>query len=108
MLDGWKAKLFSFASRLQFVRFSIWNSIAYLIKDSILPKSCCKFIDKFCARFLFHGDTQGKKLHLISLKKKKTSLSKKNGGLGLPSISALTHAYFATLIWLISGKVSAY
>ncbi|PKU84961.1 Putative ribonuclease H protein [Dendrobium catenatum] len=83
-LAGWKAKALSFAGRLQFLRFTIWNSIVYWIRGSIIPKIIIKQIEKICAKFLYFGDTSACKLHLISWKN--TCKPKAFGGLGIPSI----------------------
>ncbi|PKU87052.1 5'-3' exoribonuclease 2 [Dendrobium catenatum] len=53
---GWKANLLSFAGRLQYLKFTIQNTIAYWIGGSILPKTVFKFFRKTCSKFLFFGD----------------------------------------------------
>ncbi|XP_020680432.2 uncharacterized protein LOC110098065 [Dendrobium catenatum] len=54
--------------RIKFLRFTIANTLAYWIRGSIIPKTCIKLIDRLCARFLYHGTTVGKKLHLVAWK----------------------------------------
>ncbi|KAI0494109.1 hypothetical protein KFK09_024240 [Dendrobium nobile] len=97
LLAGWKNRFLSFAGRLQFLKFSIANTLAYWIRGSIIPKSICKLVDKMCSRFLFHGSTNLKKLHLIAWKN--TCLPKCFGGLGIPSIESLYFAYACSFIW---------
>ncbi|PKU61258.1 Putative ribonuclease H protein [Dendrobium catenatum] len=97
LLDGWKVKFLSFAGRIQFLRFTIANTLAYWIRGSIIPKSCMKFIDKLCSRFLYHGNTEGKKLHLIAWHK--TCLPTSLGGLGIPNFHALAHGFGCSFIW---------
>jgi len=65
-LSGCKAKALSFAGRLQFLRYTIWNTIAYWIRGGIIAKTIIKQIDRLSAKFLYFGDTNAKKLHLIS------------------------------------------
>ncbi|XP_020704622.1 uncharacterized protein LOC110115660 [Dendrobium catenatum] len=38
-LEGWKAKLLSLAGRVQFIKFTISNTLAYWIRGSIIPKA---------------------------------------------------------------------
>ncbi|XP_020693923.1 uncharacterized protein LOC110107843, partial [Dendrobium catenatum] len=52
--------------RLQFLKFTIANTIAYWIRGAILPKACCAFISKLCSKFLLHGNIEDKKLHFIA------------------------------------------
>ncbi|PKU78488.1 Putative ribonuclease H protein [Dendrobium catenatum] len=95
-LSGWKAMLLSFVGRLQFLRYTIWNTIAYWIRGAIIPKSCCKQIDKLASRFLYSGDANAKKLHLISWRN--TCKPKVAGGLGLPSLNAIRFANSCSII----------
>ncbi|KAI0516494.1 hypothetical protein KFK09_009186 [Dendrobium nobile] len=66
LLVGWKNKFLSFAGSVQFLKFTITNSIAYWIRGSIIPKGCCATINKLCSKFLFHNNMVERKLHLIS------------------------------------------
>ncbi|PKU87188.1 Putative ribonuclease H protein [Dendrobium catenatum] len=95
-LAGWKAKSLSFADRLQFLRFTIWNSIAYWICGSIIPKTIIKKIEKHCAKFLYFGETDSHKLQLISWRN--TCKPKIFGGLGIPSLHAVQFSYSCALI----------
>ncbi|PKU86799.1 Putative ribonuclease H protein [Dendrobium catenatum] len=97
LLDGWKDKFLSFAGRIQFLKFTITNIVAYWIRGTVLPKGVCKNIEKLCAKFLFHGTHSGKKLHLIAWHK--TCLPKRLGGLGLSSFASLSFAFGCTFIW---------
>ncbi|PKU68946.1 Putative ribonuclease H protein [Dendrobium catenatum] len=96
-LSGWNASLLSFAGRLQFLKFTLLNSIAYWIRGSILPKAVIKFVRRIASKFLFFGDiTVVRKLHLVAWD---TVCKPKNkGGLGLPSIPALQYGYNCSLI----------
>ncbi|PKU84233.1 Putative ribonuclease H protein [Dendrobium catenatum] len=96
-LSGWNATLLSFAGRLQFLKFTLLNSIAYWIRGSILPKAVIKFVRRIASNFLFFGDiTAANKLHFVAWD---TVCKPKNkGGLGLPSIPALQYGYNCSLI----------
>ncbi|KAL0908009.1 hypothetical protein M5K25_022470 [Dendrobium thyrsiflorum] len=96
-LSGWKAGLLSFAARLQFIRYTILNSIAYWIRGAIIPKTVLKVIRKLSSKFLFFGDTDSShKLHMISWGM--VCLPKQCGGLGLHSPSALQFGFNCSLI----------
>ncbi|KAL0910547.1 hypothetical protein M5K25_021541 [Dendrobium thyrsiflorum] len=96
-LDGWKAKTLSFAGRIQYLKFTISNTLAYWIRGSIIPKGCCKLINRLCSRFLYFGNTNARKLHTISWKD--TTIPKTKGGLGIPSIDSLYHNFGCSIIW---------
>ncbi|PKU76817.1 Putative ribonuclease H protein [Dendrobium catenatum] len=96
LLAGWKNKFLSFVGRVQFIKFTIINSIAYWIRGSIIPKGCCDTINKLCSKFLFHNNLVERKLHLISWSKVNTP--KDAGGLGIPSIDALYFGVFCSKI----------
>ncbi|PKU67688.1 Putative ribonuclease H protein [Dendrobium catenatum] len=97
LLEGWKAKTLSFAGRIQFIKFTIANTLAYWIRGSIIPKSCYKLINRMCSRFTFFGNINERKLATISWKT--TCCPKMNGGLGLPSVDSLNHNFACSIIW---------
>ncbi|KAL0914872.1 hypothetical protein M5K25_015257 [Dendrobium thyrsiflorum] len=96
-LAGWKARLLSLAGRFQFLKFTVWNTIAYWIRGAVLPKACFKIINRLCAKFLFFGNSEAKKLHLIAWKR--TCKPKHLGGLGLPNLHSLYFAYTCSQIF---------
>ncbi|KAL0921444.1 hypothetical protein M5K25_008516 [Dendrobium thyrsiflorum] len=82
---------------LQYLKFTILNSIAYWIRGSILPKTVIKHIRRLSSKFLFFGDTSvTKKLHLVAWKT--VCRPKALGGLGLPDIPALQHGFNCSLL----------
>ncbi|PKU76150.1 Putative ribonuclease H protein [Dendrobium catenatum] len=98
-LAGWKARLLSMAGRLQFLKYTVCNTIAYWIRGAIIPKTCLKRLSRICAKFLFFGDLEAKKLHLIAWKN--TCKPKMNGGLGIPDLLGLQFANLCSLIFRI-------
>ncbi|XP_020694319.1 uncharacterized protein LOC110108146 [Dendrobium catenatum] len=103
--DGWKANLLSFAGRLQYLKFTIQNTIAYWIRGSILPKTVFKFFKKTYSRFLFFGDiTCSNKLHMVSWDN--VCKPKDKGGLGIPSLSAIQFAFNCTIIYMMYNSHS--
>ncbi|KAI0522770.1 hypothetical protein KFK09_005155 [Dendrobium nobile] len=102
LLDGWKVKFLSFAGRVQFIKFTIANTLAYWIRGSIIPKSCCKVLSRLCSRFLYHGKINERKLHLISWNA--TAMPTRLGGIGIPSVDALIFANHCAFIWRFFTK----
>ncbi|PKU73637.1 Putative ribonuclease H protein [Dendrobium catenatum] len=96
-LDGWKARSLSMAGRLQYLKHTINSILLYWVRGTLLPKTCIKKIKSLCSRFLFYGDIQKRKMHLISWKD--TCKPKIYGGLGIPSIEALYYACGCNVIW---------
>ncbi|PKU74732.1 Putative ribonuclease H protein [Dendrobium catenatum] len=96
-LEGWKVKTLSFAGRIQYIKFTICNTIAYWIRGSIMPKGVSKKINRMCSRFTFFGNINQKKLFTVSWKN--TCTPKQIGGLGIPSIDSLYHNYACSVIW---------
>ncbi|KAI0515490.1 hypothetical protein KFK09_008154 [Dendrobium nobile] len=96
-LDGWKARTLSMAGRLQFLNYTINNIILYWVRGTLIPKTCIKKIKSLCSRFLYYGDINKRKLHMISWKE--TCKPKIYGGLGIPSIEALYFACGCTVVW---------
>ncbi|KAL0928474.1 hypothetical protein M5K25_000358 [Dendrobium thyrsiflorum] len=83
--------------RVQFLKFSIANTLSYWIRGSIIPKAVRHSISKLCSRFLFHGDTKDKKLHIIAWNS--VTLPKSLGGLNIPSIDSLYLGVACSYIW---------
>lgn len=96
-LAGWKARLLSFAGHFQFLKYTVCNTIAYWIRGAINPKTCLKILSRICAEFLFFGDLEARKLHLIAWNH--TCKPKKNGGLGIPNLMGLQFANTCSLIF---------
>ncbi|KAI0516656.1 hypothetical protein KFK09_009333 [Dendrobium nobile] len=97
LLAGWKVKFLSFVGRIQYLKFTIANSIAYWIRGAIIPKAGCKLLDRMCAMFLYHGAISDKKLHLISWKN--TTLPYCYGGLDIPDIKSMYFGFACSFLW---------
>ncbi|KAL0917870.1 hypothetical protein M5K25_012971 [Dendrobium thyrsiflorum] len=96
LLSGWKAKLLSFAGRTQYIKYTISNLVAYWIRGSTIPKTILKAIGKACSKFLYHGGSQSKHLHLISWTN--TTKPHSRGGLGIASFHASKFAFNCGII----------
>ncbi|XP_020704263.1 uncharacterized protein LOC110115388 [Dendrobium catenatum] len=67
------------------------------VRGTLIPKTCIKKINSLCSRFLYYGDIHKMKLHMISWKD--TYKPKTAGGLGIPTIESLYHAFGCRTIW---------
>ncbi|PKU82311.1 Putative ribonuclease H protein [Dendrobium catenatum] len=102
---GWKANLLSLAGRLQYLKFTIQNTIAYWIRGSILPKAVIKFFIRTCSKFLFFCDISSlKKLHMVSWDT--VCMPKIKGGLGIPSINSMQFAFNYSVIYRMYNSTS--
>ncbi|PKU84741.1 integrator complex subunit 11 [Dendrobium catenatum] len=52
-LSGWNAKLLSFVGRLQYLKFTMLNSIAYWIRGATIPKAALNFSEEWHPNFYF-------------------------------------------------------
>ncbi|KAL0929059.1 hypothetical protein M5K25_000999 [Dendrobium thyrsiflorum] len=101
-VNGWNANLLSFAGRLQYLKFTMINSIAYWIRGSIMPKSVTKFLRKIASKFFLFGDASvGRKLHMVAWDN--VCMPKSKGGLGLYSFPALVYGFNCSLILRFSN-----
>ncbi|XP_020698808.2 uncharacterized protein LOC110111333 [Dendrobium catenatum] len=95
-LAGWKARLLSFAGRLQFVKYTICNTIIYWVRGTMLSKSCIRNLNRMCSRFLYFGDVEARKVFLIAWNN--TCKPKHLGGLGIPNLLGLQFANTCSLV----------
>ncbi|KAI0507248.1 hypothetical protein KFK09_013370 [Dendrobium nobile] len=96
-LEGWKAKSLTIAGRLQYLKYTINNILAYWVRGAVIPKTCAKTIKSLCSRFLFYGDIHKRGLHMISWKD--TCKPYIHGGLGIHSIDSLFYGFGCNVIW---------
>ncbi|XP_020678527.1 uncharacterized protein LOC110096783 [Dendrobium catenatum] len=96
-LAGWKARLLYFVGRLQFIKYTICNTITYWVRGTMLSKTCIKTLSRMCSRFLFFRDVEARKLFLIAWKN--TCRPKQLGGLGNPNMVGLQFANCCSLVF---------
>ncbi|KAL0924141.1 hypothetical protein M5K25_004949 [Dendrobium thyrsiflorum] len=81
----------------QYIKFTIANTVAYWIRGMILPKAVIKTLGKICSKFLYFGNMEAKKVHLISWAN--TTRPTNKGGLGIPSFEATRFAVNCGIIF---------
>ncbi|KAL0929168.1 hypothetical protein M5K25_001112 [Dendrobium thyrsiflorum] len=82
--------------RMQYIKYTISNLVAYWIRGTSVPKTITKAIGKACSKFLYHGGSHTKHLHLISWSN--TTKPHSRGGLGIVSFHALKSAFTCGMI----------
>ncbi|KAL0924574.1 hypothetical protein M5K25_005415 [Dendrobium thyrsiflorum] len=82
--------------RVQFLKYTITNTVAYWMRGALIPKSIIKAIGKICAKFLYFGGDHSNRLHFISWNN--TCKPHAKGGLGIASLKATRHALNCAVI----------
>lgn len=104
-LAGWKTKYLSLAGRITLAK-SIVSSLAYYsMQTAKIPKIVCDDIDRKTRRFVWGGNEDTKKVHLIAWDA--LQRPKDQGGLGLHSASHANKAFMAKLGWRLLTEPNA-
>ncbi|KAG7556371.1 hypothetical protein ISN44_As11g024100 [Arabidopsis suecica] len=101
----WTARYLSFAGRLQLIGSVIHSLTNFWISPFRLPKACIDEIDKLCAAFLWSGPDLNTKKAKVAWKD--VCKPKKEGGLGLRSISEANKVSCLKLLWRILSAHSS-
>ncbi|WRX12563.1 Reverse transcriptase zinc-binding domain - like 3 [Theobroma cacao] len=80
-LSSWKATSLSFTGKLTLIKSVITTIPYYAIQTLAIPMEVYKGIDQLCHNFLWGGDSNNSKVHLMS--GKNACKPKKEGGLGV-------------------------
>ncbi|XP_028066481.1 uncharacterized protein LOC114269378 [Camellia sinensis] len=80
-LSSWKRKLLSYVGRLTVIKAVLGNLPIYFLSLFRMPKSVVKALDKLQSSFLWGGNVNKRKMHLV--KWKEITKSKSQGGLGV-------------------------
>lgn len=65
-LAGWKTKYLSLAGRITLAKSTISSMAYYSMQMAKIPRTICEEIDKKTRRFIWGGDEEKKRIHLIS------------------------------------------
>lgn len=80
-LSSWKRKLLSYAGRLTLIKSVLANLPTYFLSLFRMPKRVAKSLVKLQSSFLWGGNVNKRKVHLV--KWKEVTRSKSQGGLGV-------------------------
>ncbi|KAL2899374.1 hypothetical protein RDABS01_024456 [Bienertia sinuspersici] len=104
-LAGWKSKYLSLAGRITLAKSTISSLANYSMQTAKIPHTICDDLDKRTKRFVWGGDEDTRKIHLISW----NSLQKPRdqGGLGLRSARQANSAFLTKLGWRMLTEPTA-
>lgn len=104
-LSSWKAKTLSLAGRVTLTKSVLQALPSHVMQSCVIPKGVCDDIDKICRSFI-RGEEQGqRRFHPISWER--ICQSKKDGGLGLPSMRDLNLTCMMKVAWKLSNTLNA-
>ncbi|KAL2902408.1 hypothetical protein RDABS01_027490 [Bienertia sinuspersici] len=101
-LVGWKSKFLSLAGRATLAQSTLSTMALYSMQTAKVPKSICDEIDKKTRRFIWGGDEDHRKIHLISWETMQKP--KDQGGLGMKSMRQANAAFLTKLGWRILSE----
>lgn len=93
------------AGRATLVQSSLSTMPMYAMQSTKLPRSTCDDIDRMSRRFLWGGDEDRRKVHLVSWQN--VTKPKMEGGLGFRSMRQVNAAFLAKLGWRLLAEPDA-
>lgn len=104
-LAGWKAKTLSIAGRTTLIKSALSSIPYYTMQSTKLPRSICDDIDRKSRRFLWGGNEEQRKVHLVAWEN--VSKNRDEGGLGIRSMRQANSAFLAKLGWRVLAEPQA-
>ena len=101
----WKIHYISKGGRLALIKSTLSNLPIYIMSLFRLPRRVKSRLEKIQRDFLRSKGNLEKKIHLVSWDT--VCLNKKNGGLGIHSLSILNRALLRKWIWRFSMEVNS-
>lgn len=97
--SSWSVRSLSFAGRLQLIKTVIAGITNFWCSSFVLPSACVKRINSLCGVFLWKGNIE--EHHTARVSWEVVTKSKKEGGLGIKSLTVWNKACVLKLIWLL-------
>lgn len=104
-LAGWKTKYLSLAGRITLAKSTISSMAFYSMQTAKIPRTVCDEIDKMTRRFIWGGDEEKRRIHLLS----RDTLQKQrdHGGIGILSSRQANAAFLTKLGWRVLSEPNA-
>ena len=96
-LSGWKSKYLSLAGRITLANSTIASLGYYSMQPAKLPRAICDDMDRKVCRFIWGGDEDTRKVHLISWET--LQRPKNHGDIGIKSTRQANSAFLTKLGW---------
>ena len=104
-LAGWKTKYLSLAGRVTLAKSTVSTIASYAMQTAKIPKNTCDKIDQKTRRFIWGGNEDTKRIHLISWERLQSPLNQ--GGLGCRSSRQVNAAFLTKLEWRVLTEPNA-
>lgn len=98
-LTGWRTKYLSMAGRITLAKSTLSSLASYSMHTAKIPRTICDSIDKKTRRFIWGGNEDAKKIHLLSWET--LQLPRNQGGIGLRSARQANSAFLTKLGWRV-------
>lgn len=104
-LAGWKTKFLSLAGRITLAKSTLSTIGIYSMQTAKLPRSTCDDIDKKTRRFIWGGNDESRKIHLLSWET--LQKDRDNGGISIRSARQINAAFLTKLGWRVLTEPNA-
>ncbi|XP_021726206.1 uncharacterized protein LOC110693390 [Chenopodium quinoa] len=104
-LSGWKSKYLSLAGRVTLAKSAITTMANYSMQSAKIPRTVCDKIDQKSRRFIWGGNEEKNRIHLLSWET--LQIPKEKGGLGIRSARQSNSAFLAKLGWRVLNEPNA-
>lgn len=99
-MEGWAARLLSYAGRIQLLRSVIAGIQLFWCQVFLLPQKIVKVLQAACRTFLWTGRTTTSKRALIAWER--VTMPKKAGGMGIGNLKVWNKAAICKLLWNVN------
>lgn len=99
-LSGWKSKYLSLAGRITLANSTITSLGYYSMQTAKLPRAICDDVDRKVRRFIWGGNEDTRKVHLLSWET--LQRPKDHGGIGIKTARQANSAFLNKLGWRLA------
>lgn len=104
-LAGWKTKYLSLAGRMTLAKSTLSTLANYSMQSAKIPRNVCEEIDRKTRKFIWGGDEDRRKTHLLSWET--LQKPRQHGGIGIRSAQQANDAFLTKLGWRVLSEPNA-